>query len=256
MSPITYAQISIDSGAEVPLIQESDLDQTVKFGLCVVLFVNTDLHDRNDQNMKSMYGTTLLQFTDQLMREIMVFKERIASSVKVYKVNWKLWSSDPGSQIRFAAGPFPLDPKNPVFVTYDVNGTVATRINGPMRPDALTWLVHGVMEYYIHSLKTGKGEFLRVGWLITDTNLPFINLVNVRKEDFKFNGRTEQVQINTYVSTPYEGESYQFERMYAQDGRLLGSVESYGPHGKFGYFDYDRTGKFQYRVRYSSGDGK
>lgn len=256
MPSISYAHIAVDYGAEVPLIQEKDVDQTVKFGLCILLFFNTDIHDRNDQDMKNLYGTTLLQFTDQLMSEVMAFKERIASSVKVFKVNRKLWPGDSGSRTRFAAGPIPLDPENPVFVTYDVNGAIATRINGPLRPDALTWLVHGILDYYIHSIRTDKGEFLRVGWLITDTKLSFINLVNERKGSIEFNGKTEHVQIINYASTPYEGASYTYERIYTKDGRLLGSIESYGPYGKFGYFDYDRTGKFQYRVRYPSGEEK
>jgi hypothetical protein len=137
-----------------------------------------------------------------------------------------------------------------------VNGEVISRIRGPLRPDALPWLVHSILEYYIHSIRTDKGEYLRSGWLLTDTNLPFINVVNERKGKIELNGRTEQVQIINYVSKTYEGSSYTYERIYAHDGRLIGSIESYGPYGRFGYFDYDGTGKFQYRVRYPMGEGK
>jgi hypothetical protein len=34
------------------------------------------------------------------------------------------------------------------------------------------------------------------------------------------------------------------------------SIETYRPFCKFGYFDYDWTGKVQYRVRYKPGEGK
>lgn len=256
LSSNALSQSSLDIGSGVPLIEEKEFDQTVKLGLCIVLFVNPDLHENDDKNLKSMYGLTPVQFADQLVRSVKAFKERIASTVKVLKVNWKDWPADPGSLIRFTAGPFPFDPQNPVFVTYDVNGAVAERINGPLRPDALTWLVHEIVDYYIHSIKTYKGEYLRVGWLITDTNLPFIYLVDERKGEHTVNGKTEEVQIITHMSAPYDGASYQFQRIYTKDGRLLGSIECYGSYGTFGYFDYDGTGKFQYRVWYPSCAGE
>jgi hypothetical protein len=256
IAAIPRVDFFIDEVAEVSLLQEEDLDETIKRGLCIVLYVNTDQHDRNDWNMKSVFGTTTLQFVDQMLRETMAFKERISSSVKIYKANWKQWLANPDSKVHAAAGLSPQDAKGALFATYDVNGTVASRISGPLRPDAMTWLVHSIMEYYTHSIRTDKGDFLRQGWLITDTRLPFINLVNVRKGSITVNDRTEAVQINNYVSTLHEGSSYRYERIYATDGRLLGSIESYGPYGTFGYFDYDGTGKFQYRMRYLSFEGK
>jgi len=256
IAAIPRAEFPIDEDAAVPLILEEDLEGTIKLGHCIILFVHTDQHDMNDWNKKSVYSATPLQFLDQLLREMMAFRERISSPVKIYKANGRQWTAVPEIGVHSSAGLSPQDPKKPLFVTFDVKGAATSRINGPLRPDALIWLVHSIMEYYTHSIKTDKGEFLRAGWLITDTRLPFINLVNERKGNFKINGRTEQVQIINYESTPQEGASYHFERIYAMDGRLLGSIESYGSLGTFGYFDYDGTGKFQYRVRYLSVEGK
>jgi hypothetical protein len=220
------------------------------------LFINTDQQNGNDWNRKSLFGATTVQFADQVLKETMAFRERISSSVRIYKADWTQWLANPDSKVHAAAGLSPQDTKGPLFATYDVHGAVTSRISGPLRPDALPWLVHSIMEYYTHSIRTDKGDFLRQGWLITDTRLPFINLVNVRKGSLSMNDRTEEVQINNYVSTLHEGSGYRYERIYATDGRLLGSIESYGPYGTFGYFDYDGTGKFQYRMRYLSFEGK
>jgi len=239
--------------AEFALVHEKDFDETVKFGRCIVLFDNMDSQSKNH---RSLSGSTPPQFVGQLMREVVSFRDRIAASIQMYKVQWKDRSTVPVSRARSDADYSTQDPRNPVFVTYDVNGAVVSRIKGTLRPAALPMLVHGIMDYYIHSIRTDKGDFLRSGWLITDTNASFVNLVNERKEDREFNGKTEQVQVISYVAGPYEGTNYNYERIYAKDGRLLGSIESYGPYGKFGYFDYDRTGKFQYRVRYPAGEGK
>ena len=256
IAAVPRVELTLDEETEVTLLPEEDLDDTIKHGICIILFTNTDKQNRTDWNMKSIFGSTTLQFADQVLKETIAFRERISSSVKIYKVNSRQWQAGPDSKVHASAGLSPQDIKDPLFVTYDVYGTVASRIGGPLRPDALPWLVHSIMDYYTHSIKTEKGDFLRQGWLITDTKLPFINLVNVRKGSFKVNGRIEEVQIINYVSTLHEGAAYRFERVFALDGRLIGSIESYGDSGTFGYFDYDGTGKFQYRVRYLSFEGK
>jgi hypothetical protein len=114
----------------------------------------------------------------------------------------------------------------------------------------MPWFVHEVMGHFIYAVRTDKGDYLRGGWMFTDTNATFISLTDARKESREFNGRTETVQVINFVSRPYEGFACEYERIYSSDGRLLASIENYGKNGKFGYFDYDRTGKMQYRVKY------
>jgi len=256
IAAVPRVELCLDEKVVVPLLQEEDLDETIKRGLCIILFINTDQHTKNDENRKSLFGATPMQCVEQVLKETMAFKERISSTIKIYKVDSRQWKAGPDSMVHASAGLSPQDAKEPTFVTYDVKGAAASRISGPLRPDALTWLIHSIMDYYTHYIKTDKGEFLRQGWLITDNRQPFINVVSERKGSFKFNNRIEQVQIINYVSSLHEGSGYQFERIYAADGRLLGSIESYGSLGTFGYFDYDGTGKFQYRVRYLSAEGK
>ena len=141
-------------------------------------------------------------------------------------------------------------PESPSIVTYVLNRPIAYRFRGIARPDMLPWLVHEVMGHFLYAARTDKGDYLPGGWTFTDTNATFISLIDARKEDREFNGRTETVRVVTFASRTYEGFACEYERIYASDGRLLASIENYGQNGKFGYFDYDRTGKMQYRVKY------
>lgn len=260
---------------DIPLLSEQEFLSAAGSGRCIILFQGADLIEPKDGRQRTIEPkgkrprgsepkserkrdnafTVPQPFVNELVKQLLLFKERIVSSVKLARVDGKGYSADTLARVRNDAA-LPPKEQGPVFATYDFNGAVVSRVKGPFRPDALPWLVHEIMGYYIHSIKTGKGEYLRMGWLMTDTNSSFINLVGEKKEDREEGGRVERVQVIDYVSTPAEGAAYRFQRMFGADGKLLGSRESYGDLGTFGYFDHDRTGKLQYRITYPAQQGR
>lgn len=260
---------------DIPLLSEQEFLSAAGSGRCIILFQGADLiepkygrHRTIEPKGKRLRGSEPKSerprdnavmvpqpFVNELAKQLFLFKERIASSVKFARVDGKGYSADTLTRIRNDAALLPKEP-GPVFVTYDFNGAAVSRVKGPFRPDALPWLVHEIMGYYVHLIKTEQGEYLRAGWLTTDTNSSFINLVGEKKEDRERSGKVERIQIIDYVSTPREGTTYRFQRIFGADGKLLGSLESYGDLGTFGYFDHNRTGKLQYRVKYPAQQGK
>ncbi|MEK6744838.1 MAG: hypothetical protein AABZ15_14575 [Nitrospirota bacterium] len=260
---------------DLPLLSEQEFLSAAGSGRCIILFQGADLFeqkdggrrdseqkgkrprrsDPKDQRPRDNAVQVPQPFVNELVKQLLLFKERIASSVRLARVDGKGYSADTLARVRNDAALLPNEP-GPVFATYDFNGAVVSRVKGPFRPDALPWLVHEIMGYYIHSIKTEKGEYLRMGWSSTDTNSSFINLVGEKKEDREQGGKVERVQVIDYVSTPREGATYRFQRMFGADGKLLGSLESYGDLGTFGYFDHDRTGRLQYRVAYPAQQGR
>ena len=270
---------------DIPLLSEQEFLSAAGSGRCIILFQGAGLLEQQNGGLRDTEqkgnrprkkdpkgkrppdnvpkdegpreNTVIVPqpFVDELVKQLLLFKERIASSVKLARVDGKGYSAETLTRVRNDAALLTKE-RGPVFATYDFDGAVASRVKGPFRPDALSWLVHEIMGYYIHSIKTEKGEYLRAGWLMTDTNTSFINLVGEKKEDREQGGKVERVQVIDYVSTSREGATYRFQRMFGADGKLLGSLESYGDLGTFGYFDHDRTGKLQYRVKYPAQQGK
>ena len=238
LTTVSHAAVPASSDTEFLFLQEKDLAETVKRGYCIILFEVLEQTGKAGAGKKTVLEASTQPFIKEVMRSVSAFRERIASSVKLYQVRVK---DLPGGT---------------AFVTYNFDGAEVTHIAGPFRPDALPWLVHEILGYYIQAIPTEQGEYLRAGWLVIDTNASYINVISERKEEHAVGGKMESVQIITYHSTPGGAASFEVERTYGRDGRLLGSIELYGPYGKFGYFDYDRTGKFQYRIKYPSGEKK
>ena len=234
----SYAGETSSEDSSFAVLPAKELVETIKTGHCIILYEVSTQPLHTGEKAKSIMSTTNHRMIDDVMKAVAAFKERISSSVKLYRITVKDM------------------PWAPAFVTYDLSGKEVSRISGPFRADALPWLVHEILGYYTHSIPTDKGEFLRAGWMANNTNASYVNVVNVRKEEVELYGKTDTVQIVNYSSTPSGETSFAIERTFAGDGRTVSSIETYGVIGKFGYFDYDRTGKFQYRVRYQSGEGK
>ncbi len=236
---------------EAPLLSEDRLAGVINKEHCIILYYNSAL-DLKDEAAKSEFGATRQELADQLMRSMIALADRVQAPIRFYRVNWKDFRPKTMERIRSDAGTLQQQPESPAIVTYVLNGPIAHRFSGTARPDMLPWFVHEVMDYFIHAIKTPKGEYLRGGWTYTDTNASFTILTDVQKETREFNGMAETVQVVSHVSRRYEGFACAYEHIYTSDGRLLGSIEDYGKYGKFGYFDFDRAGKLQYRVRYSA----
>ena len=236
---------------EAPLLAEDRLPDVLRTEHCIILYYNPDTEGRDD-GAKNQFGATPQQLADQLMRGMIALADRVQSSVKFYKVNWKGFSASTMERIRADVGTLQKQPESPSIVTYVLNQPIAHRFSGTARPDMMPWYVHEIMDYFIHAIRTEKGDYLRGGWMFTDTNQVFVSLANMRKESRDMNGRAENVQIINYVSRTYERFACRYERIYRADGRLFASIEDYGKYGKIGYFDYDGMGKMQYRVKYKS----
>ncbi len=235
---------------EAPTLSEDRLSGVIRNEHCIILYYNPTAESRDD-GAKTQFGATPQQLADRLMRAMIALSDRIQSPVRFYKVNWKGFKAETMDRIRSDVGILKGEPESPSIVTYVLNGPVAHRFSGTTRPDMMPWFIHEIMDYFIHSIKTAKGDYLRGGWTFTDTNASFISLTDVRKESRDIGGRTESVQIISYVSRTYDGFACRYERIHRADGRLFASIEDYGKYGKFGYFDYDGTGKMQYRVKYN-----
>lgn len=229
---------------EVPLLTEKTFADVIKKGNCIVMYYEPD------GNAAGMMGMNPLQLGDYWMRSMIKFRDHMGSLVKFYRVNWKGFSPESMKRIRTDLGSGESLPANPTFAVYSSFNTKPSRVRGPVRPDLYTWFLHDIMDDYMPISKKPKGDYLYAGWMITDTSAQFINVANERKDEIEFAGRSETVQIIKYISRYFDGVSCEFERLYARNSKLLGSIESCGKYGKFGYFDYDNTGKFQYRVKY------
>jgi len=236
---------------EAPTLSEDRLAGVIRNEHCIILYYDPVAESRDDEAW-SRFQATPQQLADRLMKAMMAMADRVQASGKFYKVNSKGFSPDAIARILADTGTVQKRPESPSIVTYVLNRPIAYRFRGTARPDMLPWFVHEVMGYFIYAVKTDKGDFLRGGWTFTDTNASFISLAGAGKESREFNGRTETVQVYKFVSRPYEGFACEYERIYSSDGRLLASIENYGKNGKFGYFDYDRSGTMQYRVKYTT----
>lgn len=239
-----HAADSLLTEKEAPLLREKEFAEAVKKGNCIIMYYMPD------GNSKSIMGMNPLQLGDYWMRAMIAFKESMGSLVRFYRVNWKDFSPEAKKRIRTDLGAGDSIPGNPLFAVYPSYNAKPSRVRGPVRPDLYTWFLHEIMDDYMPISKKEKGDYLYAGWMITNTSAPFINVANEWKESIEFNGKSETVQIIKYVSQNHDGLSCEFERIYARNGKLLGSLESCGKYGKFGYFDYDNTGKYQYRMKY------
>ncbi|MHB8846042.1 MAG: hypothetical protein ACYC7L_14985 [Nitrospirota bacterium] len=247
-SPVrAEAADSLLSEKEAVSLTESSFAETIRKGNCIVMYY------RSDDVMKQSEGMTPLQWGDFWMRGMIEFRGRLGSEIQFYKVNWRSFSPGSMSRIRSDLATSANYPDNPTFAVYTRYNSRPSRVRGLGRPDMYPWVIHDLMDDFMPVAKKEKGDYLFTGWLITDTQSERINVVNERKEEITFNGKPESVQVLTYVSRPRGAFACTYERIYTKDGRLIASIEDYGPYGKYGYFDYDRTGRFQYRVRYSAG---
>lgn len=245
---------SLLTGKEVPSLEEHDFGDAVKRDDCIVMYYNSDFR-QDDEAAKKTYGLTAQRLGDDWMRGLLAFQRQEGLSLKLYKVDWKGFSADSIDTIRSDTGSLYRRPESPSYVAYIDGGTRKFAIRGPARPDMQAWFVNEMLSHSIAVVKTDKGEFMRGrGWLITDTNAKYINLTGMRRERMELNGVSENVQIITYESSPYNGISCSYEGMFAGQGKLIGMNETCGQNPKTGYFDFDRTGKMQYRVR-SAGPG-
>ncbi len=248
LAPLAGAAESTLTEKEAPVLSESRFSGVLRNEHCIILYY--DSADKSvDAEAWDQFRETPLQMADRLMRAMIAMADRVQTSGRFYKVNYKGFSADSLAKILSdtAAG---KRSESPSIVTYVLNRPIAYRFRGAARPDMIPWLVHEIMGYFIYAVKTEKGEYLRGGWTFTDTGASFISLTGSRKESREFNGRTEPVKVFTFASRPYDGFACEYERIYSSDNRLLASIENYGKNGKFGYFDYDGAGKMQYRVKY------
>ena len=234
---------------EVPTLREYNFLDIVKHEKCVVMFYNPESSD-NVAVTKKRYEVTPLQLGDKLMRGLMAMREKTGSSVKLYRVNWKDFTASSIERIRFDLESVYKQPESPSFAAFTRDGKMIFKARGISRPDVLAWLVNEMMDDYMPSIPSDKGEYLRAGWMTTDTTGKFVNLVNLRNEERSFNGKLERVRINSFKSDDFGDYSCTYEQIYLTNGRLIGSIESCGPYGTVGYYDYDGTGKMQYRVKY------
>lgn len=241
---------SLLSEKEVVSLIEVNFAEAIKKGNCIVMYY------RSDDAMKHSEGMTPLQWGDFWMRGMIEFRDRMGSSIKFYKVDWRNFSAGSMDRIRSDLATTARYPDSPTFAVYTRFNSKPSRVRGLGRPDMYPWVIHDLMDDFMPIAKKEKGDYLFTGWLITDTQSEHINVVRERREDITFNGKPESVQILNYRSQPRDGFACAYERMYARDGKLIGSIEDYGPFGRYGYFDYDRSGRFQYRVRYPAGEGK
>lgn len=242
---------SILTEKEAPTLSENRFTGVIRNEHCIILYYGSAVENKDDEAW-SQFKETPQQLADRLMKAMSAMADRIQSSCRFYKVNCKGFSSDSIARILSDTATVQKRPETPSIVTYGMNRPIAYRFRGTARPDMMPWFVHEIMGYFIYAVKTDKGDYLRGGWMFTDTSASFISLTAAGKENREFNGRTETVQVFNFVSRPYEGLACAYERIYSSDGRLLASIENYGKNGKFGYFDYDRTGKMQYRVKYQT----
>ena len=241
---------------EAPTLSEDRFAGVIRNEHCIILYYDSAVESRDDEAW-NQFKATPQQLADRLMKAMIAMADRVQASGRFYKVNCKGFSSDSIARILSDTATIQKRPESPSIVTYVLNRPIAYRFRGTARPDMMPWFVHEIMGYFIYAVKTDKGDYLRGGWTFTDTSASFISLTDARKESREFNGRTEPVQVFNFASRPYEGFACEYERIYSSDGRLLASIENYGKNGKFGYFDYDRTGKMQYRVRYNTkGNGE
>ncbi len=247
--PPTGAAESVLTEQEAPTLSEGRFPGVLRNEHCIILYY--DSADKSvDAEAWDLFRETPQQLADRLMKGMIAMADRVQTSGKFYKVNYKGFSADSLAKVLSDTAAAGKRPEGPSIVTYVLNRPIAYRFRGTARPDMVPWLVHEIMGYFIYAVKTEKGEYLRGGWTFTDTNASFISLTGSRKETREFNGRTEPVQVFTFASRPYDGFVCEYERIYSSDNRLLASIENYGKNGKFGYFDFDGAGKMQYRVKY------
>lgn len=245
---------SLLSEKDVPSLQERDFADVAKRDDCVIMYYNSDSR-QDDDAAKKTYGKTAQLLGDDWMAGLLAFQRQEGLSLKLYKVDWKGFSAESIDKVRIDTGSLYRKPESPSYVAYIDGGAKKFAVRGPARPDMSAWFVNEMLAHAIAVIKMDKGEFMRGrGWLITDTKAKYVNLTGMRKERIEVNGVSENVQIISYESSPYNGISCNYEGVFSGQGKLIGMNETCGKNPKTGYFDFDRTGKMQYRVR-SSGTG-
>jgi hypothetical protein len=229
-------------------IAENEFERTLRGADCIVLYDNDSLsHD--DEELQRVYGADAHGAAAKELGRLAGLVARTGLPVEVYRISWREFSDDHMQRIR-ADIASALDGTTPptVFVLYR-NGK-PLKVKLPVRPDAEAAFVHKILEDFLPQVKKEGADYLEAGWLVTDVKKPYIHLVGERKATVPTPAGKQQVQIVTYTSALYQGDSSTFERIFLPNGRLLGSIESCGKYGKAGYFDYDSAGKMQYRVKY------
>lgn len=238
---------------EVPSLSENNLFEQVKKEDCIVMFYSSE-RSEYDAEAKKTYAMSGQRLGDEWMRSLLAFQRQEALTLRLYKVNWRGMSPETIGRIRTDTGSLYKLPESPSFVSYIDRATAVFAVRGPARPDRQSWFVNEMLAHTIATIRTAKGEFMRgPGWRFTDTKARFINLVGMRKGTRTLNGSDQEVQILDYESTLFNGQSCAYESLYSRSGAMLGIIESCGKDGGIGYFDHDRTGKMQYRVKYPPG---
>lgn len=234
---------------EAPSLQQSSFTEIIKQGNCIVMYYNSAAAPTAAER-DNPYGMTPLELGDRFMRRLIALRDAAAAQVKFYKVDWKNFAEASIVKIRSDVVSVMKRPENPSFALYTRSGDIPHQVRGLPRPDVQAWFISEFMNEFIPAIRSGEDEYLRIGWAFTDTNTKYISLTGMRQESMDLNGRTEKVRIVSSRSREYDGASCEYEQLYLPNGKLVGSIENYGKYGRVGYFDYDGTGKMQYRVRY------
>jgi hypothetical protein len=244
------AEESSLSEQDVPSLAQADIPGAIKRSDCVIMYYTSD-RSENDADARKVYGQSGQRLADEWMRALLAFQRQEALNVKLYKVNWKGMSPDTINRIRFDAGSLYPAPESPTFISYIDGGAGKFAIPGPARPDRLSWFVNEMLSHTIATVRTPRGEFMRgPGWSYTDTKARYIGLIGMRKGPLPVPGGEQEVQVLSYESSLFNGSQCSYESFYSRTGALIGIVEACAKDAGTGYFDLDRSGRLQYRVRF------
>jgi hypothetical protein len=245
------AQSAAPSEDDAPLLTETALADVVKQENCIVMYYNDARHFA-EETAENAYAASPAQTVNALLDGLKAFRKKTGSTVKLYLVRWNGFSMASLDRIRADTGSASAYPDNPSIVAYRGKSGISLKVRSGVRPDTASWLINELMKDFLPTIQMENGSYLYAGWVFTDTNAKHINMSEDRKDTVDFNGKKRDVRIITFASKPADGFSCAYERIYSTKGALLGSIETYGPFGKVGYFDYNETGKMQYRVKYGA----
>ena len=233
---------------DVPSLDERNFAETVNKQDCIVMYYNSGPNEE-DAEARGTYGMSAQRLGDEWMLALRAFQQKHMIPLRLYKVNWKDFSSESLGTIRVHTESILKKPESPSFVAYRDGGGTRFAVRGPARPDQKARFVNEMMANFVVAVKTEQGELLWQGWEIPDTKIKYINVVDARKDEMVFNGVKENVQVVTNRSVVYNGYSCSYESIYSGSRVLLGISESCGKKGTVRYFDYEKSGKMRYRLR-------
>ncbi len=234
---------------EAKTLIEGNLPDALRVGNCIIMYYNSE-SPSTPAEQDNPYGSSPIELGDRLMRSLIAMRDETGASLSFYKVNWKNFSETAITKIRSDVSSVMKRPESPSFAAYAQAGAILFTVRGMPRPDVHAFFIGELMTEFIPSMRTDKGEYLRTGWPVMNTNKQYISLADMRQAEVDLSGMTEKVRIVTSRSREYDKNSCEFEELYLTNGKRVGSIENYGKYGKIGYFDYDGTGKLQYRVKY------